>query len=138
MEQIPGQDDLALGPGPRARRLCGRARRERPWQRGPGAAGKSTAAITWFAVSAASRQPIANSTLFAVQVSTEPMAVVRSLSRSSALATPLRPGSGVTHDNPARVAAQRMPRESKVVRSPLLTIGRTAAASLMTFARFEL
>jgi hypothetical protein len=50
--------------------------------------------ITSFAVSAASRHPIANRTLLAVQLSTEPMVVVRSLC-STALATPLHPRSGI-------------------------------------------
>jgi hypothetical protein len=60
-----------------------------------GAEGNSTLSITSFAVPAASQQPAANKTLFAVQLTTEPMIVVRSLSRSTALAAPLRPGSGI-------------------------------------------
>jgi hypothetical protein len=43
-----------------------------------GAVGNTTVAITWFAVPAASQQPATNKTMFAAQLSTEPMTVVRS------------------------------------------------------------
>src|SRR5262249_35848942 len=60
-----------------------------------GATGSQRFSITSSAVPAASQQAAANKTLFAVQLTTEPLVVVRSRRRPTPKAWPLRPRSGI-------------------------------------------